>query len=398
MTSGAITGLQVTHRDLLTLARVQQDWLSLGETSVLACSAMPSAGLALLNWIILPALVGCSSVLLPVEIAVYNAPVWLKALQSSQAQVLVSSVLPLLACINVVSSKELKTVSLERLKKIVVICKTRPAHAITNTFSALFNEHKFNGRMLYALESRIHSLVGMQALDSAPSLMYLDRNEMRAGRIRFVERGSPKGVLVSEVGGLANGVCVLIAEPDTLQPCSSASLGEVLVMSTFSRKSYAYSDQALNDRLTSTHLQVVVDAAKGEVYGRTGLIGFVEQGRLYVVGPLEEALIISGFRHFATDIEQTVERCHGKIASCAALLSDGSLTLVVESDCLSEMPSFVPTIVCHVLEAHQASTHALFFVGRGGIPLDCNGDKQRFLLRAGLAAGSLAPHSVFAVA
>ncbi len=67
----------------------------------------------------------------------------------------------------------------------------------------------------------------------------------------------------------------------------------------------------ISDTLSREHFQASV------TYARTGYLSFMtkaDQGdSLFVVGSLEEALSIRGFRYHLSDVEATVVRCYKSI-------------------------------------------------------------------------------------
>ncbi|MCU0487726.1 MAG: AMP-binding protein, partial [Anaerolineales bacterium] len=78
----------------------------------------------------------------------------------------------------------------------------------------------------------------------------------------------------------------------------------------------------------------VVDTQQGP-YLRTGDLGFVLDGNLYVTGRLKDMIIIRGANHYPQDIEQTVEKSHpalqvGGGAAFSVTISDHEELVVVQ--------------------------------------------------------------------
>jgi len=73
------------------------------------------------------------------------------------------------------------------------------------------------------------------------------------------------------------------------------------------------------------------DSGEGP-YLRTGDLGFIKNGALYVTGRLKDLIIIAGHNHYPQDIEETVEQSHPSLRrhSCAAFsIEDGDQEALV---------------------------------------------------------------------
>lgn len=156
-----------------------------------------------------------------------------------------------------------------------------------------------------------------------------------------------------ESGKLLPGVKVIIANPDTKGQCGDSHLGEIWVQSPHNASGYftIYGDESdyadhFNARL--------VTGNTSEVYARTGYLGFLRRTEavqqnvggsaelsgdnisvseidvttgeselhdaVFVVGALDEAILLRGMRYHPIDIENSVMRCHKKIAEWSVIL------------------------------------------------------------------------------
>src|SRR6185436_985619 len=84
----------------------------------------------------------------------------------------------------------------------------------------------------------------------------------------------------------------------------------------------------------------VSQAGKDSAFLRTGDLGFVEDGELYITGRLKDLIIIRGINYYPQDIEQTVEQAHIALRpGCGAAFSidvGGEERLVVVQELNSE--------------------------------------------------------------
>lgn len=273
--------------------------------------------------------------------------------------------------------------------------------------------------------------------------MYVDLRALRNDRVSLVERGSPHSLCLMESGKLLPGVKVIIANPETKGQCGDSHLGEIWVQSSHNASGYftIYGDESdyadhFNARL--------VTGNTGEVYARTGYLGFLRRTEsvqqsavgdtpgdssaseaegppvdaelhdaVFVVGALDEAILLRGMRYHPIDIENSVMRCHKKIAEwyvtyeSARFISSKNtsdfnysavftwtnlLVVVVELDgSESEALDLVALVTSAVLEEHHLVVGVVVVVDPGVVPINSRGEKQRMHLRDGFLADQLDP-------
>lgn len=137
-------------------------------------------------------------------------------------------------------------------------------------------------------------------------------------------------------------------------------------------------------------------------YLRTGDLGCISHGHLFVTGRIKDVLIVRGMKHYPHDIEATAERSHPALrpGCCAAFAvereGEERVAMVAEID-----PRFmsaaetaagthaISAIRHAVAEAHQVSLHAIALVAAGALPKTTSGKLQRFLCRDGFLDGTL---------
>lgn len=113
---------------------------------------------------------------------------------------------------------------------------------------------------------------------------------------------------------------------------------------------------------------------------------------VFVVGALDETILLRGMRYHPIDVESSVLRCHKKIAECAVFTWTNLLVVVAELDGNeSEALDLVPLITNAVLEEQQLVVGVVVVVDPGVVPINSRGEKQRMHLRDGFLADQLDP-------
>ncbi len=112
------------------------------------------------------------------------------------------------------------------------------------------------------------------------------------------------------------GTCVRIVDPDTGVPCPPGGVGEVWLSGPCVAAGYWNNPEAT--------LASFVPDADGVTLLRTGDLGFIEEGQLYIAGRRRNIIIVAGQNFYAEDIEQVARLVQGPIESIAAIGIDGA--------------------------------------------------------------------------
>jgi acyl-CoA synthetase (AMP-forming)/AMP-acid ligase II/acyl carrier protein len=96
---------------------------------------------------------------------------------------------------------------------------------------------------------------------------------------------------------------VLIVDAETLSPLKESVEGEIWVHSPGSVASGYWGNEEASQHTYNNWLD-------GKQYLRTGDLGYLLNGRLYVTGRIKDMVIIRGRNYYPQDIEQIVQQCH----------------------------------------------------------------------------------------
>jgi acyl-CoA synthetase (AMP-forming)/AMP-acid ligase II/7-keto-8-aminopelargonate synthetase-like enzyme/acyl carrier protein len=137
----------------------------------------------------------------------------------------------------------------------------------------------------------------------------------------------------------------------------------------------------------------------GKAYMRTGDLGFVQAGHLYVTGRLKDLIIIRGRNHYPQDIEKTVEESHPALEEGAAaafsLTIDGQEKLAVAIEVKRthlrglNVDEIAKAIRKAVSEIYELQVQTIALLKPKTLPKTSSGKIQRHATRSGLLAGTL---------
>ncbi|MDX3191332.1 fatty acyl-AMP ligase [Streptomyces sp. MN03-5084-2B] len=116
---------------------------------------------------------------------------------------------------------------------------------------------------------------------------------------------------------------------------------------------------------------------------RTGDLGFVHDGELYVTGRLKDLIIVDGRNHHPQDIEATVEAAHPGIRRVAAFaVRDGhGEGVAVVAGCTAPDASVETAVRRAVSAAHDLPLRGLWLVRPGEVPRTSSGKVSRAAAR-----------------
>ena len=229
-----------------------------------------------------------------------------------------------------------------------------------------------------------------------PLVLSLDGAALERGRV--VQGGGMSAR--SAVGcGCPVDQQVVIVDPDTGHPCPPDVIGEIWVAGPHVGRGYW---QRPEDS------QVVFEAhlATGQgPYLRTGDLGFVAEGELFIAGRRKDLIILQGINHYPQDLEATVESSHPAVRpGCAAAFAvpvDGSDQVVVVAevdpgradsgrvDGNGHLEPIVRTIRAALQREHQVPLHAVVLLAPRTIPKTTSGKIQRSATRTAFLGDTL---------
>ncbi|MFZ4641101.1 MAG: AMP-binding protein [Nodosilinea sp.] len=205
-----------------------------------------------------------------------------------------------------------------------------------------------------------------------------------ARHVKVVSCGQP---------AIADQVCIV--DPETHQVCSPSRVGEIWVRPSPSIAQGYWRRQSA----TQESFQAVLAESQVGPFLRTGDLGFLHQGNLYVTGRLKDLIIIRGRNHYPQDIEATVAQAHPALnqGACAAfaLTLDNSEQLVImqelERTALRSLDAeaVLTAIRRQVAEQHDVQIGAIALLRPNAIAKTSSGKIQRHQCRADFLAGKL---------
>jgi acyl-CoA synthetase (AMP-forming)/AMP-acid ligase II/acyl carrier protein len=204
---------------------------------------------------------------------------------------------------------------------------------------------------------------------------------------------------------------IVIADPATLARCASDRIGEIWVAGPSVAQGY----WNRSDATAHSFRAYLSDTGEGP-FLRTGDLGYLKEGELFVTGRLKDLIIINGRNYYPQDIERTIEKCHPSLrpASSAAFTADVAgqerLVVVTEVDRLHrrqrqwapgengsdlspatgiDADAITAAIRRTVSYHHGLQVDAIWLLKTGSLPKTSSGKTKRHACRTGFLNGTL---------
>ncbi|MBI4208461.1 MAG: fatty acyl-AMP ligase [Deltaproteobacteria bacterium] len=173
---------------------------------------------------------------------------------------------------------------------------------------------------------------------------------------------------------------IVIVDPETLKECSSGHIGEIWIAGP--SVAQGYWNRGVETELTFR--AYLVDTEEGP-FLRTGDLGFLKEGELFVTGRLKDLIIMAGQNYYPQDIEYTVERSHSVLRpGCSAAFSidfNDAEQLVILAE-INAAQNFSLDEVTGIIrrtvgQNHNIPVHDVCLLKAGTIPKTSSGKIQR---------------------
>ncbi|MEH2436104.1 MAG: fatty acyl-AMP ligase [Nostoc sp.] len=304
-------------------------------------------------------------------------------------------------CIRKVTPEQLATLDLSSWE--VAFTGAEPVRAETlEQFASTFAPCGFRKEAFYPCYGMAETtlIVSGGEKTALPITCNIDKAALEQNRIvkQYEAQGNTQTIV--GCGQSPSDQKAIIVDPQSLTMCASEQVGEIWVAGP--SVAQGYWNQPEETEKTFRAYLADTDISDGETaipFFRTGDLGFLQDGELFITGRLKDVIIIRGQNHYPQDIELTVEKSHPalKPASGAAFSIDfkGSERLVivqeVERSYLRKLN--VQEILGNVRQAliahHGLDIYATVLIKTGSIPKTSSGKIRRQACRTAFIAGTL---------
>ncbi|MEW6236329.1 MAG: type I polyketide synthase [Candidatus Omnitrophota bacterium] len=225
-------------------------------------------------------------------------------------------------------------------------------------------------------------------------LLTVDADALAHHKIVASEKPAANAITICGCGRVEPEARVVIADPVTMTACPDGSVGEIWTCGLSVAQGYWNRPQE-TEQTFQAHL---ADMGEGP-FLRTGDLGFIWNGELYVTGRLKDMIVIRGLNYYPQDIEWIVEQCHpalrpsGGAAFSVEVDSEENLVIAQELERRFMRQANAAEIFAAIRQAAAEEfglqIYAILLLRPASIPKTSSGKIQRHACRAGFLENSL---------
>jgi long chain fatty acid CoA FadD26 len=218
-----------------------------------------------------------------------------------------------------------------------------------------------------------------------PKIVRFDYPDLSNGEARPCGNDAETGTdLIGH--GTARQVDVRIVSPETRTENPADAIGEIWVHGPNVATRY-WRNPELTQRTFGARLQNPTPGTPEGPWLRTGDLGFICDGELFIMGRLKDLLIVDGRNHYPDDIEATIREITGGRVAAISVPDEPTERLVAivelknrgraDSTNLPELRVLKREVTSAISRTHSLRVADLVLVSPGSIPITTSGKVRR---------------------
>lgn len=384
-------GVTLTHANILHNQAMIRDAFGTEQGSVIAGWLPLYHDMGLIGNVLQPLYAGATGILMS-PLSFLQSPVrWLRIISEYQATISGGPNFGYEHCTRKITAEEKRGLDLSSWQ--VAFSGAEPVRADTmQRFAAAFAQCGFDPSAFqpcYGL-AEATLLVSGSRRKGRNKVMDLDSKALANNQIIAANGGKSKQLVAC--GGAPYGLDIKIVSFDTREQCSDQDIGEIWVKGPSIAEGYWNKPDATEE----TFHGLIAGTGEGP-FLRTGDLGFLRDGELFVTGRIKDLLIIRGQNHYPQDIELTVENSEailqagGGAAFSIEVEGQERLVVVQEAANASEavLEHAIRKITTDLAQQHELTAFAIILIRKGTIPKTSSNKIQRHACKAAFLNNTL---------
>ncbi|MGB6105895.1 MAG: AMP-binding protein, partial [Pusillimonas sp.] len=316
-------GVRVSHGNLVQdMARMQSAW-ALGPHATMVSWLPAFHDLGLIFGLLQPLYSGCASVQMAPNAFLQKPLLWLSALSRYRGTHTAAPSFAYDLCCRRIAPEDRPALDLSSV--VMTMNAAEPINpAVLEQFCAEFQPHGFRRAAFAPAYGLAESTLAVTAnpVGAAPVMRCFDVAALEQGKVRIVEQGVAQGRTMPGSGQPLPDVPIAIVDPETFRRCPPHTIGEIWVGGPTIAQGY----WKRPDETAATFGVSIAGEDGAGTFLRTGDLGVLEDGELFVTGRIKDLIILGGANFYPHDIERVAQDAH------AALRRDNGAAFALASD------------------------------------------------------------------
>ena len=383
--TGSPKGAMITHKNILSNCMLYAKGVGIDKGGVHVSWLPLFHDMGLVQGILLPLWLGATAVFMPPDKFVQKPVRWLKAISKYNAVMTGGPNFSYDLCVRRIKPKERENLDLRSWR--VAINGAEPVLKSTlEEFCNIYQSYGFSRATFFPGYGMAEATLYVTAGDvnsKEPNYAYINNVSLRADKVDFCDESDKHAKSIVACGKVYSDIVVEIVDKNALIPSACGTVGEIWLSGDSISPGYWRKPDITNDTFNATLADY-----PGKRFLRTGDLGFLHNGELYITGRMKDVIIIRGENHYPQDIERLVEGLHpafrpgGFGAVFIVDLKEISGLVVVQelerelidSDSLDSLRSL---IIKAIFEVHGLHPADILFVSPGEVSKTSSGKVQR---------------------
>jgi amino acid adenylation domain-containing protein len=392
--TGTPKGVMVSHGNLLHNAATTYQYMGHSPESVFVSWLPAYHDMGLIGGILQPLYGGFPCVLMPPATFLQRPYRWLQAIARYKATTSGGPNFAYDLCAQKITPEQRQTLDLSNWK--VAFNGAEPIRGETlRAFAETFAECGFRPEAFYPCYGMAEAtlMVSGGSLNVAPPIKSVQAIALEQDQVIEAASATEDTRLLVGCGQIIPDQIVAIAHPQNLTSCAAGQVGEVWVTGPSVGQGYWNRPEETQ----ATFGAYLADTGAGP-FLRTGDLGFLQEGELFITGRVKDLIIIRGRNLYPQDIERVAELSHpalraGAGAAFTVEVNQEERLVVVQELEFRQQPDIeevAGAIRAAIAQAFEVQVYAVVLLKPGHIPKTTSGKIQRRACRADFLAGSLA--------
>ena len=398
-TSGSTSdpkGVMVSHGNLLHNQEMIQRGFELDDQTIVASWLPMYHDMGLIGHVLQPVYLGGPCVLMS-PVAFLRRPLrWLRMISTHRATISTAPNFAYDLCLRKISDTDKQELDLSCWRQALNGAEPVQAETI-DAFSDAFAPCGFRRAAFYPCYGLAEATLVVSGAKAAADLpaAEVDATALERHRVLPAEPGRSRRLMASGQSPIEEQT-ILIVDPQSKQACTAEQIGEIWVSSASVAQGY-WRKPLETERIFCAY------TAQGQgPFLRTGDLGFIRDGALFVTGRLKDLVIVRGQNYYPQDIERAAERAHPSLrpgtSAAFSVDRDGKDLVVVITEVdrrYSKAPRELDvngvseTMRAAICKETGLQAHGVVLIKAGTVPKTSSGKIQRRATRELYSKGKL---------